>query len=79
VWRGTSARGERERLNESLIPSQAPGSDASGHYQFVDESAQPGLTYYYWVEQVRVDGTTHMNGPVSGRAGGYTKLPPARE
>jgi hypothetical protein len=78
IWRATSVDGARERLTDSLIPSQAPGSADAGHYQFVDETAFPGLTYYYWVERVGVDGTTQVHGPISAKASLYFKPPPAR-
>jgi hypothetical protein len=69
----------RERLTEDLIPTQAPGSADGGHYQFVDETAFPGLTYYYGVERVGVDGTTQVHGPIHATASPYFKPPPARE
>jgi hypothetical protein len=79
VYRATSANGQRERLTASLIPSQAPGSASGSHYQFVDETAQPGLTYYYWLELVDVDGAMELDGPVSARVSLYIKIPPPRE
>jgi len=78
VYRATHANGERERLTASLIASQAPGSASGGHYQFVDDTAVPGLTYYYWVELVALDGATQLHGPISARASLYLKPPPAR-
>ena len=73
------ADGERQRLTGSLIPSQAPGSASSGHYQYVDETAFAGLTYYYWLERVRLDGATQLHGPVSATASLNVKAPPPRD
>ncbi len=79
VWRATSANGQRKRLTAQIIPGQAPGSTSGGHYQYLDETALPGLTCYYWVEQVGVDGLTDLHGPISAAALPYFKPLPGRE
>jgi hypothetical protein len=45
--------------------SQVPGENAGAKYQFVDATVQPGTIYYYWLEEVLVDGTTVQYGPVA--------------
>lgn len=40
------------RLNDSFILSEAPGSLVGAVYQWVDISAQPGIKYTYWLEDV---------------------------
>jgi hypothetical protein len=45
----------------------------------VDETAFAGLTYYYWLERVRLDGATQLHGPVSATASLNVKAPPPRD
>jgi hypothetical protein len=33
----------------------------------MDDTAEPGVTYSYWVQVHEPDGTSFMNGPLSGR------------
>jgi hypothetical protein len=73
LYRAESADGPRTQLNDGLIPSQMPGSPMGASYQFVDESARPGSTYFYWLEDVDVYGVATMYGPT------YAELPPARK
>ena len=65
VYRANSAGGERIRLNDWLIPSQSPGSTVGSSYQFVDRSAEPGMAYHYWLEDIDLEGVGRMNGPVA--------------
>ena len=51
------------RLNEHLIPGR--GQSVSGAtYHFVDTTAQPGHRYWYWIEDVDLNGRTTWHGPV---------------
>jgi len=51
------------RMNDSLIPGR--GQSVSGAtYRFIDRDVQPGQTYWYWVEDVDLNGTTTWHGPV---------------
>jgi hypothetical protein len=79
VYRATSADCARERLTAALLPSHAPGSAGDGHYEFVDETARAGVTYYYWLEELDVNGARQWYGPVSARESLYFKPPPARD
>ena len=65
LYRAESPEGERTRLNASLIPSQAPGSPVGAVYTWRDTSVQPGVTYYYWLEDVDLHGHATLHGPVS--------------
>jgi hypothetical protein len=65
VYRGTSATGEAVQLNEEMIPSQAPGSGEGFYYEYLDTDVQPGVTYYYWLEDVDANGTLTRHGPVT--------------
>jgi hypothetical protein len=79
VYRATSQDGKRERLTSTLIASQTPGSPSGAHYEFIDEAVQPMVTYYYWLEQVDVNGATQLYGPISAKLAFDVKPTPARE
>jgi subtilisin family serine protease len=66
LYRAKAPDGRRTQLNEGLIPSQVPpGSPEGALYHFVDDSVRPGVTYYYWLEDVDAYGMTTSHGPVS--------------
>jgi glycosidase len=67
LYRAEALEGERTRLNASFIPSQAPGSPAGAVYTWRDRNAQPGVTYYYWLEDVDLHGATSLHGPVPAK------------
>jgi hypothetical protein len=75
VYRASAPQGTRTRLNASLIPTQAPGSAVGADYAFVDKAVEPGLAYYYWLEDVDVEGTATLHGPVSAGAPACRLLP----
>lgn len=65
LYRATALDGEQTQLNEGLIPSLvAPGSPYGAEYQFIDASAEPGVLYYYWLEDVDLDIFATLHGPV---------------
>ena len=78
LYRAESPEGPRSRLNDSLLPSQMPGSPVGAAYQFVDGSVVPGVTYSYWLEAVDVTGAGEFNGPVSAKVLTMRRLMPAR-
>lgn len=56
---------DAEKLNPTLIESLVPtGSTYGAEYEFVDATANPFVTYYYWLEDVDVNGETELHGPV---------------
>ena len=64
ILRAESEDGEYVKINDSLI--SAEGSPTQGAtYQFVDESVKNRATYYYQLEDVDLNGTSTMHGPVS--------------
>jgi hypothetical protein len=67
VYRAASVDGVRSKLNSSLIASQAPGSPTGASYQFADDTARAGITYYYWLQEVDANGGTVEYGPVSAQ------------
>lgn len=65
LYRGTSAQGPWTPLNQSLIPSQVPaGSSGGAAYEWIDAQAQPGLTYFYLLEDVDAAGVATQHEPV---------------
>lgn len=64
--RGVSPDGPDTQLNASIIPSQAPGSTQGYSYQWIDQAdLVPGATYYYWLEDIDLNGVVTRHGPVS--------------
>ncbi len=67
LWRGT-ARDDPNviKLNAAIIPSQAPGGGLGASYAYADTyQLTAGTTYYYWLEDVALDGTTGRHEPVT--------------
>lgn len=55
------------RVNGALIPSQSPGGLQGAVYTFTDPyPAQVPGCYYYWLEDVDVNGLTTLHGPILG-------------
>ena len=70
LYRGESEDGPfGVKVNDQLIP---PAADpiTGGSYQYIDKTAQPGVTYYYKLEEVEKNGGANSYGPISVRAGG---------
>ena len=66
LYRAESEDGPRTKLNDTLIPAQAPGSPIGASYTWADEGVETGVTYYYWLEDVDIHGFSTLHGPVSG-------------
>lgn len=78
VLRATAADGVQVKLNDSLIAAQALGSAAGASYSFVDATALPGVTYFYWLESVDIQGGSTLSSPVSASLPALTRLRLAR-
>ncbi len=52
----------------AALPSQAAGGSQGAHYRFADRTITAGQSYWYWLEDVALDGTTTLHGPVSAVA-----------
>ncbi|MGD1994779.1 MAG: hypothetical protein PVI59_16420, partial [Anaerolineae bacterium] len=63
LYRGDGPYQQDIQLNDMLIPSQAPGNSLGGSYFFLDTDVEKGRTYYYWLEDVSLEGNT-LYGPV---------------
>jgi hypothetical protein len=68
LYRARTPDGPFVQLNEAIIPSQSPGGSGGGVYSWLDEVVRPGVTYYYKLEAVDVQGAGTLYGPVSAVA-----------
>jgi hypothetical protein len=75
VYRAETQSGQLVKINPYLIAAQNPGSTAGAAYSFLDESAVPGATYYYWLEDVDAAGVATKQGPVAAKMGAAKALP----
>ncbi|MCX5885280.1 MAG: DUF1566 domain-containing protein [Proteobacteria bacterium] len=64
LYRAESENGEYVKINSSLIPAQGSATQGAT-YQFVDENVQNRKTYYYKLEDIDLNGTSTLHGPVS--------------
>jgi hypothetical protein len=63
VYRSEDPEGPYVKLNEVLIPaSRDPLAGAS--YVYTDTTAMAGVTYYYKLEDVELDGRSTIHGPI---------------
>ncbi len=58
----------------AFIPSQAPGSSQGSAYEWIDNDVVSGHTYYYWLEDIDLNGTTTLHGPVSATVNAPTAV-----
>lgn len=63
VYRSENSAGPFLRINARIIPRKTPGTTPDGdpaehasHYEFVDSGAEPGKSYYYYIEAVADSG-----------------------
>jgi hypothetical protein len=64
LYRSESEKGGYIRINESLIPAEgSPPQGAS--YEFVDSDVKNRKTYWYKLEDVDLNGTATMHGPIT--------------
>ena len=65
LYRAEAADGEKTMLNTEMIPTGVDlGSPTGAVYSFTDMDVVPGLTYYYWLEDIDATGTANLTGPV---------------
>ena len=79
LYRAESLTGVRIQLNDALIPSAvAPGSLFGASYSLLDESVEANTMYYYWLEDVDINGLTTLHGPVQAATSLLTVESPIR-
>ena len=73
IYRSTSPDGPRTLLTSSPIPSKGLGEGAD--YTFIDSDVEAGMIYYYWLEEITLDGWTTLYGPANVTLGYPLFLP----
>ena len=74
IYRSESPDGPYVKLNDTLIPA-APDPIAGGSYSYTDTTVEPGVTCYYQLEDVELDGKATMHGPIVAVSGGDVVSP----
>ncbi len=75
LHRGVSPDGPDRQLNDALIPSQGPGSPGGFAYAWEDAAdLVAGQSYFYWLDDVDLDGAVTRHGPVSVAFGAPTAV-----
>ena len=64
LYRSESPDGPYVKVNETLIPA-SPDPIAGGSYSYTDSTADAGVTYFYKLEDVELDGKATMHGPIT--------------
>ena len=75
IYRSTGADGPYVQLNGTPIRPRTPGSPSGASYAWRDRGVRLGRTYYYRLEELDVDGSTSLYGPVSVTLA--SRVPPA--
>lgn len=71
VYRSESSDGEYTRINTEMV--SAKGSAFIGtSYSYTDENVVPGVTYYYKLEDLDVDGFNTFHGPIMAKVSATT-------
>ncbi len=68
VYRSEMEFGVKEKINNKIVVGDSnPGNPFGANYAYLDTTAEPGVTYFYWVEDVPSDTsyTPELFGPVS--------------
>jgi hypothetical protein len=68
IWRSETEDGEFEQITVDLIPAEG-GPTRGAEYEYGDFDVEPGLTYYYKLEDIDDDGVSTFHGSVSAWAG----------
>ncbi len=72
LYRAADPAGPQALL--AYLPSQAPGSTVGFAYSYEDLDVQPGQSYWYWLEDVSLNGVATRHGPVSVEYAGPTAV-----
>ena len=71
IYRSDQQNGEYTQINQQLIPGKAEAA-AGAVYSWQDTSAQPGMTYFYKLEDVEYNNTRTFHEPFSHRARSFS-------
>jgi len=64
IYRATVEDGEYIKINDALLPAKGTSIEGAS-YEFVDKDVKNRKTYYYKLEDIDLNGTSTMHGPVS--------------
>ncbi|MCX5894616.1 MAG: hypothetical protein NTZ51_02110, partial [Proteobacteria bacterium] len=64
LYRAELKDGKYSKINSTLIPAKGSATQGAS-YEFVDTAVQNKKTYYYKLEDLDINGTSTMHGPVS--------------
>ena len=64
LYRSESLDGPYVKVNDTLI-SASPDPIAGGSDSYADNTAEAGVTYFYKLEDVELDGRATMHGPIT--------------
>ncbi|MGB9724112.1 MAG: hypothetical protein ACP5OO_07190 [Chloroflexia bacterium] len=68
LYRRGTLDGPAIRLNAALIPTCCPGGGAGATYVFLDTTVEAGAVYFYTLEDVDLNGTRTLHGPIQATA-----------
>ena len=68
LYRAETAAGPWVQMNEALIPAVNPGAVFGAVYTWNDADVEPGITYFYRLEDVDIEGISTFHGPVQATA-----------
>jgi hypothetical protein len=64
LYRSTAKSSLGERITGTMIPQN--GGNGGGNYVYNDRAVAGGVTYFYTVEEIAMNGGTTLHGPVTG-------------
>jgi hypothetical protein len=64
LYRSEKESGNYSKINTSLIPARGSATQGAS-YEFIDNDVKNRKTYYYKLEDIDLNGTSTMHGPVS--------------
>lgn len=73
LYRSNTPTGPGQLLNKNLIPASTD-AQIGGNYRYVDKRLVAGQIYYYYLEDVNINGNTTLHGPVMVKVNSGAKL-----
>ena len=71
LWRGSSnVQSNATRITNGVIPPLNPGQTLGGHYEYEDSTVSSNIIYFYWLEDIDINGNSSFTGPVSANLTG---------
>jgi hypothetical protein len=67
LYRSETLEGALTKVNDSVIPSSSD-SLTGGAYRYTDESVVPGKVYFYYLEDININGVAKRHGPLEVRS-----------